>query len=140
MDTMRAIVVDPESSGRLAIRKVEAPQPAPTEAVARVAAISLNRGEVRGVQRDAAGTRPGWDLAGTVERSAADGSGPKEGTRVVGMLESGAGAAGPAIRGEGSAADWRMTCNTLSLHIVVERSSVRFSPVVSREACQTTAV
>lgn len=90
MGTMRAIVVDPASSGRLAIREVEAPQPAPAEAVVRVAAISLNRGEVRGVQRDAAGARPGWDLAGTVERSATDGSGPKEGTRVVGMLESGA--------------------------------------------------
>nr|MBA2713813.1 zinc-binding dehydrogenase [Rubrobacteraceae bacterium] len=37
-----------------------------------------------------AGFRPGWDLAGTLERAAADGSGPKEGSRVVGFLPSGA--------------------------------------------------
>src|SRR3989441_4029356 len=34
----------------------------------------------------AAGWRPGWDLAGEVERAAADGSGPRVGARVVGLL------------------------------------------------------
>src|SRR4030095_4755915 len=38
----------------------------------------------------AAGWRPGWDLAGVVERSAADGSGPAVGERVVGFLPEGA--------------------------------------------------
>jgi NADPH:quinone reductase-like Zn-dependent oxidoreductase len=55
----------------------------------RVAAISLNRGEVRRAEASEAGFRPGWDLAGTVERPAADGSGPGEGTRVVGFLPAG---------------------------------------------------
>jgi NADPH:quinone reductase-like Zn-dependent oxidoreductase len=38
----------------------------------------------------AAGWRPGWDLAGHVERAAADGSGPQVGARVVGLLPEGA--------------------------------------------------
>jgi len=37
----------------------------------RVRAISLNRGEVRRSTMAAAGWRPGWDLAGHVERAAA---------------------------------------------------------------------
>jgi NADPH:quinone reductase len=89
--TMRAVVVEPGSPNRLDFREVETPSPAPSECLVRVAAISLNRGEVRRAQTSSeAGFRPGWDLAGTVERAAADGSGPREGSRVVGMLESGA--------------------------------------------------
>jgi NADPH:quinone reductase-like Zn-dependent oxidoreductase len=52
--------------------------------------VSLNRGEVRRAQADAAGAQPGWDLAGTIERAAADGSGPPVGSRVVGFVPSGA--------------------------------------------------
>src|SRR5256886_17611566 len=37
-----------------------------------------------------AGWRPGWDLAGELERAAADGSGPRVGARVVGLLPEGA--------------------------------------------------
>ena len=36
------------------------------------------------------GWRPGWDFAGIVETAAGDGSGPEAGTRVVGILPSGA--------------------------------------------------
>jgi NADPH:quinone reductase len=50
-----------------------------------VKAISLNRGEVVYIVQGAAGTRLGWDLAGVVEQAAADGSGPAQGTRVVGV-------------------------------------------------------
>jgi NADPH:quinone reductase len=44
---MRAVVVELDSSNRLGFREVEEPTPAPSEALVRVAAISLNRGEVR---------------------------------------------------------------------------------------------
>jgi NADPH:quinone reductase-like Zn-dependent oxidoreductase len=87
--TMRAVVVDPEAEGRLSMAEVDEPDPAPSEALVRVAAISLNRGEVRRAETSEAGFRPGWDLAGTVERPAADGSGPGESARVVGFLPSG---------------------------------------------------
>lgn len=88
---MRAVVVEPDCPNRLGFREVEEPTPAPSEALVRAAAISLNRGEVHRVQSSSEpGFRPGWDLAGTVERAAADGSGPLEGARVVGLLESGA--------------------------------------------------
>ena len=90
MSTTRAVVVDPEAAGRLVIRPVAEPVPDRAEAVVRVRALSLNRGEVRRAGMAAAGWRPGWDLAGTVERMAADGSGPRVGVRVVGFLPEGA--------------------------------------------------
>jgi NADPH:quinone reductase-like Zn-dependent oxidoreductase len=86
----RAIVVDPNAPGRLAIRPVLDPVPDRSEAIVRVQAISLNRGEVRRSGMADAGWRPGWDLAGVVERSAANGSGPAVGTRVVGIVLEGA--------------------------------------------------
>jgi NADPH:quinone reductase len=87
----RAVVVDPESPGRLAIRPVAEPSPDRHEALVRVRAISLNRGEVRRAGTAAAGWRPGWDLAGEVERGAADGGPPpRAGARVVGLLPEGA--------------------------------------------------
>jgi NADPH:quinone reductase len=86
----RAVVVDPDAPGRLVIRPVADPVPERSEAVVRVRAISLNRGEVRRSGMAAAGWRPGWDLAGEVERAAADDSGPRAGARVVGLLPEGA--------------------------------------------------
>jgi NADPH:quinone reductase-like Zn-dependent oxidoreductase len=86
-----AVVVDPEAPGKLAIRPVELRDPDRDEVVVRVTAISLNRGETRrALQLAAPGWRPGWDFAGVVERAAADGSGPTPGSRVVGLLPSGA--------------------------------------------------
>jgi NADPH2:quinone reductase len=86
----RAVVVDPNAPGRLVIATVPDPRPDRGEAVVRVRAISLNRGEVRRSGMAAAGWRPGWDLAGEVERAAANDSGPRAGARVVGLLNEGA--------------------------------------------------
>ncbi|MGH7046797.1 MAG: zinc-binding dehydrogenase [Stellaceae bacterium] len=88
---IRAVVVDPSVSGRLAIREVSLRDPDRDEVGVRVTAISLNRGETRrALQVAEPGWRPGWDFAGIVETEAADGSGPAPGTRVVGLLPSGA--------------------------------------------------
>ncbi|GHO49050.1 zinc-binding dehydrogenase [Ktedonospora formicarum] len=91
MSTMRAVVVDPDVQGHLALHEVELPSPAPAEALIRVSAISLNLGEVRTARlRAEAGWRPGWELAGVVEQAAIDGSGPSVGARVFGMVGFGA--------------------------------------------------
>jgi NADPH2:quinone reductase len=87
---MQAIVIDPRAPARLGFQTIEPPTPQANEAVIRVKAISLNRGEVVYRVQGAAGTRLGWDLAGMVEQAAADGSGPAPGTRVVGLLTTGA--------------------------------------------------
>src|ERR1700739_3820334 len=84
---VRAVVVDPGAAGKPAIKPVELRDPDRDEVVVRVSAISLNRGETRRALTQAEpGWRPGWDFAGVVESAAADGSGPKPGTRVVGLL------------------------------------------------------
>jgi NADPH:quinone reductase-like Zn-dependent oxidoreductase len=86
----RAVVLDPDAPGRLVIREVAPPTPAPSDALVRVAAVSLNPGELRHQARTARpGWRPGRDLAGTVEQAAADGSGPAPGARVVGFVNPG---------------------------------------------------
>lgn len=99
MDGNRAVVVDPNAAGRLAIQAVPPPVAERAEAVVRVHAISLNRGEVRRSTQAPAGWRPGWDLAGVVEQAAADGSGPQAGARVVGLLPEGAWAERVAVPG-----------------------------------------
>lgn len=90
MSTIQAVFADPQRPERLVIRAAPAPTPAPSEAVVRVAAISLNRGETRRALQTETLWRPGWDLAGVVEQAAADGSGPQVGTRVVGLVRTGA--------------------------------------------------
>jgi NADPH:quinone reductase len=84
---MKAIIVD---AGQFTLQEVFDPIPAPHQAIVRVADISLNRGEIRYAQSANPVIRPGWDFAGIVEQAAADGTGVPIGTRVVGLLNSGA--------------------------------------------------
>jgi NADPH:quinone reductase len=83
---IRAVLVDPSAPGNVRIGEAAPPTPLPGEALVRVGATSLNRGELRAAGQGPAGRRIGWDFAGTVEKAAAGGAGPREGTRVVGML------------------------------------------------------
>ena len=94
---MKAIVIDPQSPQRLGFRTIEPPTPLATEALIRVKAISLNRGEVVYRVHGEEGTPLGWDLAGVVEEPAVEGPGPARGARVVGLLHSGAWAERAAV-------------------------------------------
>ncbi len=86
---MRAALIDPSAPGHLAVSDVADPTPMPNQALVQVKAVSLNLGEVRRARREPAGTHLGWDLAGIVAQAAADGTGPAEGSRVVGVMRAG---------------------------------------------------
>lgn len=86
---MRAVITDPTVAARLRLSEVAQPGPAPDQALIKVEAFSLNAGEVRAALSTAGRYVPGWDFAGTVEKTAADGSAPADGTRVFGFVPQG---------------------------------------------------
>jgi NADPH:quinone reductase-like Zn-dependent oxidoreductase len=94
---MRALVAT-ATPPYVEIAEVPGPAPLPHEALVEVKAISLNRGEVRRLESTPPGTVVGWDLSGIVQQPAADGSGPHQGARVVGLKNPGAWAELAAVR------------------------------------------
>ncbi|MEU0570400.1 zinc-binding dehydrogenase [Nonomuraea sp. NPDC005983] len=96
---MRALIVDRSVPGGLRVGEVPEPVPAPNQALVRVTATSLNYGEVKhGIETAEEGAVLGWDAAGVVVQSAADGSGPAVGTPVVTLDERGGWAEIRAVR------------------------------------------
>ncbi|CAL9660955.1 zinc-binding dehydrogenase [Streptomyces sp. enrichment culture] len=82
---MRALITDADGGAR--VRPVAVPEPRPDQAVVEVRAVSVNRGDLSLLGMLPPGSRLGFDVAGTVVRAAADGSGPPPGTRVAGVAE-----------------------------------------------------
>lgn len=86
---MRALIVDPGVAGGLRLGEAPDPVPGPGQVLVEVRHTSLNSAELYFAQRSAPGEVIGFDSAGVVVRSAADGRGPAVGSRVVGFGEGG---------------------------------------------------
>jgi NADPH:quinone reductase len=78
---MKALV---PRNGTVGFADVDEPRPGAHEALVRVDAFSINRGETFQLETERPGWRPGKDVAGLVVQAAAEGTGPAAGTRVVG--------------------------------------------------------
>ncbi|MEU9499422.1 zinc-binding dehydrogenase [Streptomyces sp. NPDC048196] len=81
---MKALIPTGDPAEPVVLADVPEPTPRPHEALVKVEAFSVNRGETFKLERPVAGERPGKDVAGLVVQPAADGSGPSGITRVVG--------------------------------------------------------
>ena len=86
---MKALVPAGRPDALVALADTRLPEPQPGEALVKVEAFSVNRGEIFQLEQPRPGTRPGQDIAGLVVQAAADGTGPAAGERVVGHPEAG---------------------------------------------------
>jgi NADPH:quinone reductase len=84
---MLALAISSDSVAGLTLTEVDEPQPLPNEALISVQTTSLNRGELRLLTIRPNGWIPGQDIAGIVERAAADGSGPAVGAQVAALVD-----------------------------------------------------
>jgi NADPH:quinone reductase len=84
---MLALVNTPNGPAPIELREIGDPNPASNEALVEVHAFSLNRGELASFARNKEGWVPGQDIAGVVQRQAANGEGPPAGTRVVALVD-----------------------------------------------------
>jgi len=141
---MKAYILDDGQTSGLRFADVPEPQAAPNEAVIQVDAFSLNSGEMPGSGVFPNATVPGWDTAGRVATAAADGSGPKAGTRVVGGAWGGAWAERRAIATESLAVlpdsvDVEAASTLPVAGITALRAVRRLGAVVGRRALVTGA-
>lgn len=81
---MRRLIPTGEAARPVEFAEVPQPVPEPDEALIKVEAFALNRGETFLLERPRPEPLPGKDIAGLVVQAAADGTGPGVGTRVVG--------------------------------------------------------
>ncbi|MFE3450952.1 zinc-binding dehydrogenase [Nonomuraea sp. NPDC059194] len=81
---MKRLIATGERARPVEFAEDAQPVPAADEALVRVEAFSVNRGETFLLENPRPDLRPGKDVAGLVVRAAADGSGPGVGMRVVG--------------------------------------------------------
>ncbi|MFB9833413.1 alcohol dehydrogenase, partial [Actinoallomurus acaciae] len=81
---MKALLPTGDPGEPVVVDDVPEPTPRPNEALVKVEAFSVNRGETFKLEAPVPGERPGKDIAGLVVRPAADGSGPAGVVRVVG--------------------------------------------------------
>ncbi|MBR7831831.1 zinc-binding dehydrogenase [Actinospica durhamensis] len=81
---MKAMIATGDPAASVELAEVEEPRLRPDEALVKVEAYSVNRGETFLLEAPPPGWRPGKDIAGLVVQAAADGSGPAVGRRVAG--------------------------------------------------------
>jgi NADPH:quinone reductase-like Zn-dependent oxidoreductase len=84
---MKALVTTGSGGIGLSLVDVDEPKPRSNEALVKLRATSVNRGEVAHLRDEEPGHILGWDVAGDVLEPAADGSGPSTGRRVVGIVD-----------------------------------------------------